>query len=94
MKHWIECQKTSKSECVFGKLLNKMKPMKKKISKSRVVEESASTIKNYFKTDPNGLANGPNVCVEKEKERKASDSKAVYVKALKDRLKSKTFSVN
>lgn len=71
-----------------------MKPMQKKTSKSKVVKESASTIKNYFKNDPNGLANRPNVCVEKEKKSKASDSKAVYVQALKDRLKSKTFSVN
>lgn len=71
-----------------------MKPMRKKTSKSEVVEETLSTIKNYFKSAPNCRVNDRNVCVKENNERKASDTKTVYVQALKDRLKSKTFSIN
>lgn len=63
----------------------------KKQTTSKNVEHSASTIKNYFKTAPNvnvNCVNRPNACV------KPTDSKAVCVQALKDRLKSKAFSDN
>lgn len=68
-----------------------LKTMKKQTtSKSKNVEES--TIKNYYKTVPKGCVNRSNVCVVKEL--KPTGSKDVCVQALKDRLKSKSFSDN
>lgn len=69
-----------------------MKPTKNKTSKSKVVEVSTSTIKSYFKAAV-GRADDTNVCIERENERKTPDNRAVYVQALKNRLKCKIFSV-
>lgn len=69
--------------------------MKKKAPKNKVVDDTSSTIKNYFKCAPNLSEKDPRVC-EEEKEPKVSTSKSVYVDALKQRLKSKisVISVN
>lgn len=50
-----------------------------------VAGDSTSMIKNFFKNVPSNS----NTSVEE----RASDSRAVYVQALKDRLKSKIFSL-
>lgn len=49
-----------------------------------VAVDSTSTIKNFFKNAPSK----PIVCVKE----RASDSRALYMQALKDRVKSKIFS--
>lgn len=64
-----------------------MKPSKKKTN--QVTTENMlgpTTIQNYFKTAPKGF-------VERKgrKGSTASDTKGVYIQALKDKLKSKNF---
>lgn len=57
---------------------------KSSLKRKTVAVGSTSTITNFFKNAPLK----PIVCVEK----RASDSRAFYVQALKDRVKSKIFS--